>query len=201
MPLTSATKLRAIWGVCILIVLVSYCAIVLPEHRAIERVQEQARDLYDLANRNERIAAQAPAIDAEFRRVSDEIARLAGASGSSTTARVIGALDDERRRFGVRVMSINPDAGTTSEQTQGARETLRAQDVAIELRGKFVDVVRAVADLTRGETLVGVRSIALNVVASAAEGSPELRASVTASVYALDPNWKEGNADASRSLR
>ncbi|HEY9085240.1 MAG TPA: hypothetical protein VIN40_04790 [Candidatus Tyrphobacter sp.] len=195
-------NVRIAWGLCIGAVLIAYCAVVIPERREIGRLQERARSLYDTANRNERILAHAGVAEAERRSIAEEIVRLAGVQGTSIQSHILATLDQEARRFHVRVIALNPGAPVTiPARTRDTHDPLHPQDLAIELEGKFGGLVQTLADLTRGEALIGVRSITLNVVDSGGEGSPDLRASVTARAYMLDADWKEGESDASRAAR
>ncbi len=200
-PMTAAAKLRAAWGVSIFAILLAYVAVVVPERREIEQVQQRARNLYDVANRNERIVAETPMVEAERRNVEGEIESLVGALGAAPISLTLATLERENRRFGVRVISVSPGVAVAPPaRNRDAHDPLHVQDLALEVQGKFGDIVQVIGDLSRDEALIGVRSVALDVARGAEQGSPELQASLTASVYTLDPNWKE-DADASRSLR
>lgn len=191
------SKLRMAWTFCVLGAVVVYGVVVLPVHREIEKAQGEARHLYDLANRNERIVAQEPAVGAALRRIRNEIVRFAGAPRDSTASELLDVLDHESRNAGVRVIGVNPSAAATPSP----RAALDSEDLVIDLQGKFSSIVAFVADLTDAKPLLGIRSISLNVSQEAVHGSPDLRAAVTARLYHLDENWREHELDASRAVR
>jgi Tfp pilus assembly protein PilO len=153
----AATQLRIAWLVIALVAILGFASIVLPAQRAIASIQSHAADLADLAARNEALLARLDSLEQTRARVRRDLERLTGKIGAGrSTVAVLHVLENEAGRNHLTISSIAP-AGEGSPASRPDRE----EDVAVSLRGRYRDVMAAVADVPRHDALVEVESVGL----------------------------------------
>jgi Tfp pilus assembly protein PilO len=173
-----AARVRAAWLSVALAASLGFAGAIAPAERRIAAIESRAADLAELASRNEALAANARAAEAERARIRGEIDRLAGKGnpGRATVA-VLRILADEAARNHLTLTGIAPSGDVAPRRT-----ALREEDVEISLRGRYRDVMEAVADLSRRDALVEVRGVSLARV-DAHQLFPSVDATVRAALY------------------
>jgi Tfp pilus assembly protein PilO len=179
----AAAQVRVAWLVVALASVLGFAAIVLPAQRRIAAIEERAAGLADLAARNEALLARLDSLEQTRARVRRDLERLSGKIGSGrTTVAVVHVLEDEAGRSHLTITGIAP-AGDEPSAPHAQRE----EDVAVSLRGRYRDVMAAIADVSRHDALVEVQSVALTRV-----DTRQLFPSVDATVrVALYPDVKD----------
>ncbi len=156
----AAAQLRIAWLVVALVAVLGFASIVLPAQRRIASIQSHAADLADLAARNEALLARLDSLEQTRTRVRRDLDRLTGKIGAGrTTVAVLHVLEDEAGRNHLTISAIAP-AGEGPPASRPGRE----EDVAVSLRGRYRDVMAAIADVPRHDALVEVESVALTRV-------------------------------------
>jgi Tfp pilus assembly protein PilO len=156
----AAAQVRIAWLVVALAAVLGFVSIVLPSQRRIAAIQSHAAELADLAARNEALLARLDSLEqtrTRVRRDLDHLTKKVGA-GQATVA-LLRVLEDEAGRNHITISGIAP-AGEESSAPRHDRE----EDVAVSLRGRYRDVMTAIADIPRHDALVEVQSIALTRV-------------------------------------
>ena len=179
---TAVGQVRIAWLVVALAAVLGFASIVLPAQRRIAAIEERAAGLADLAARNEALLARLDSLEQTRTRVRRDLERLSGKIGTGrTTVAVLHVLEDEAGRNHLTITGIAP-AGEEPSAPRAQRE-----DVAVSLRGRYRDVMGAIADVTRHDALVEVQSVALTRV-----DTRQLFPSVDATVrVALYPDVKD----------
>jgi Tfp pilus assembly protein PilO len=156
----AAAQLRIAWLVVALVAVIGFASIVLPAQRRIASIQSHAADLADLAARNEALLARLDSLEQMRARVLRDLDRLTGKIGAGrTTVAVLHVLEDEAGRNHLTISAIAP-AGEEPPASPPGRE----EDVAVTLRGRYRDVMAAIADVPRHDALVEIESVALTRV-------------------------------------
>jgi Tfp pilus assembly protein PilO len=149
-----------------------YAGIVAPAQARLRQVAFQAHELYDLANRNERMLANYRALEAARARVRRDLRMLAGESGEDkATLSSLRLLQREAKTYRTSVLGLEPE---TSATKIAGESSLR-----ITLLGSYRDVLALVADVTRHDALVEIESVRLE----AAREAKGVTASVTATLF------------------
>ncbi len=179
---TAVGQVRIAWLVVALAAVLGFASIVLPAQRGIAAIEERAAGLADLAARNEALLARLDSLEQTRTRVRRDLERLSGKIGTGrTTVAVLHVLEDEAGRNHLTITGIAP----TAEEPSAPRA--QREDVAVSLRGRYRDVMTAIADVTRHDALVEVQSVALTRV-----DTRQLFPSVDATVrVALYPDVKD----------
>jgi Tfp pilus assembly protein PilO len=180
---TAAGQLRIAWLVVALLAVLGFASIVVPAQRRIAAIEERAAALADLAARNEALLARLDSLEQTRTRVRRDLERLSGKIGTGrTTVAVLHVLEDEAGRNRLTITGIAPDGEEPS-----APRAQHEEDVAVSLRGRYRDVMAAIADVSRHDALVEVQSVALTRV-----DTRQLFPSVDATVrVALYPDVKD----------
>jgi Tfp pilus assembly protein PilO len=152
--------LRIAWLVLALVAAIGFVSIVLPAQSRLASIQSHAADLSDLAARNEALLARLDSLEQTRTRVRRDLERLTGKIGAGrSTVAVLHVLDDEASRNHLTISGIAPAGDEPSAPRQD-----REEDVAVSLRGRYRDVMTAIADVPRHDALVEVQSVALTRV-------------------------------------
>jgi Tfp pilus assembly protein PilO len=156
----AAAQLRIAWLVVALVAVIGFASIVLPAQRRIASIQTHAANLADLAARNEALLARLDSLEQTRARVRRDLDRLTGKIGAGrTTVAALHVLEDEAGRNHLTISAIAP-AGEEPPASRPSRE----EDVVVTLRGRYRDVMAAIADVPRHDALVEVESVALTRV-------------------------------------
>ena len=156
----AGAQLRIAWLVVALVAVLGLASIVLPAQRRIATIQAHAADLAELAARDEALLARLDSIEQTRTRLRHDLERLAGKIGAGrATVAVLHVLEDEAGRNHLTISSIAPSGDEPAATHRGGEE-----DVAISLRGRYRDVMNAIADVPHGDALVEVQSVALTRV-------------------------------------
>ncbi|HTX60396.1 MAG TPA: hypothetical protein VMH02_12080 [Verrucomicrobiae bacterium] len=172
-----ASSRRAAWYGVGLLALLLYGGIVAPAERRLGAIATQTGELYDLAARDERLAADLGNLQAARDRVEAEIARFSRTGGGQAAAAALATLAGETKSGRVCLTSVkrSPDATDPA----GASD-----DLTIALRGRYRDVLAAIADIPRQGALMEVRSVSLSRASGSAVAIfPPVEAEVRATVY------------------
>jgi Tfp pilus assembly protein PilO len=154
MTQTAAAQLRIAWLAIVLGAVMGFATIVLPAQRRIASIESHAADLADLAARNEALLARLDSIEQTRTRVRADLDRLAGKIGAGrTTIAVLHVLEDEGKRNHVTISGIAP----ASDQTSGLPQV--KEELAVSMRGRYRDVMGAIADIPQHDALVEVESV------------------------------------------
>ncbi|HTA38339.1 MAG TPA: hypothetical protein VK760_04660 [Candidatus Acidoferrales bacterium] len=153
----AVAQLRVAWLAVALVVVLGFAAVVLPAQRRIAAIEAHAGDLADLADRNEAVLARLESLERTRTRVRRDLARLAGKAGSGkATVAALHVLEGEAGRNHLIISGIAP-----ANDDVAAAHREGEEDVAVSLRGRYRDVMNAVADLSRHDALVEVRAVSL----------------------------------------
>ena len=183
----AAAQVRIAWLVVVLAAVLGFACIVLPAQRRIAAIEEHAAGLGDLAAQNEALLARldSPRWKQTRTRVRRDLRALIGEDRRGK--------DDRCRspRLGRRSRSQpcydRRHLHRPATQPSAPRAWPREEEVAVSLRGRYRDVMNAIADLPRHDALVEVRSVSLTRV-----DARQLFPSVDATVrVALFPDVKE----------
>lgn len=166
------------WLVVALAAAIGFASIVLPAQRRIAAVEEHAAGLADLAARNEALLARLDSLEQTRTRVRRDLEHLSGKIGTGrTTFAVLHVLEDEAGRNHLTITGIAPGG-----EEPAAPRAQREDDVAVSLRGRYRDVMAAIADVSRHDALVEVQSVALTRV-DARQLFPSVDATVRVALY------------------
>jgi Tfp pilus assembly protein PilO len=158
------SALRTAWLGIAAAGLAGYLGIVAPAERNVRALLRQGDDLYQLANRNERMLVQEKALGELQERVRRDVRELAA---ENTPARAALALIELLEREGAqRNVSVG---GFSPEEAAAAGDD--AQRIALSVHGRYEDVVPFVGDLTRQRPLVEVEGVELSRRSEDAGGS------------------------------
>jgi hypothetical protein len=155
------TQVRIAWLIVLLVAAVGFSAIVLPGEQGVAAIETHAGRLADLAAQNEALVRRMPSLETTRTRVRDDLRRLAGKTDSGRVAvALLRVLDDEAHRNHVTISGIAPASGPA------AGASTAEEDVDVSLRGRYRDVMGAIADVPHHDVLVEVRSVSLARVES-----------------------------------
>jgi Tfp pilus assembly protein PilO len=175
---TAAGQVRIAWLLVALAAALGFASIVLPAQRRVAAIEERAAGLADLAARNEALLARLDSLEQTRTRVRRDLERLSGKMGTGrTTVAVLHVLEDEAGRNHLTITGIAP-AG----EEPSAPRLQREEDVAVSLRGRYRDVMAAIADVSRHDALVEVQSVALTRV-DTRQLFPSVDATVRVALY------------------
>jgi hypothetical protein len=170
------SQVRVAWLVVALVAAIGFCAIVLPGEQRIAGMEQHAAALADLAERNEALVIRAASLERTRSRVLDEVRRLTGKGGSGRAAvGLLQVLDGEAKRSHVTIFGIAPAGGPASRP--GAED-----DVDISLRGRYRDVIGAIADVPHHDVLIEIQGVSLARVDSR-QLFPSVDATIHAALY------------------
>lgn len=176
--MTNATQSAAgtwAWICVVALALGGYFGGIAPAEKRLRTVSADAHDLYDLANRNERLLRAATGLSDARARVALDVARLAAVHGSgSATLRTLELLRREGSHAHVTIVSITPDAPNAAAETTGS------EALTIGVHGAYRNVLAAIADVSRHEVLLDISDA---VLAAAAAGPGEVDATLHATLY------------------
>jgi Tfp pilus assembly protein PilO len=190
MTQTAATQLRVAWLAIVLVAVVGFATIVLPAQRRIASTESRAADLADLAARNEALLARLDSIEQTRSSVRSDLDRLAGSVGPGrTTVAVLHVLEDEGKRNHVTISSIAP----ASDETSGVPQA--KEELAVSLRGRYRDVMAAIADVPRHDALVEIESVGV-ARANTRALFPSVDATVRVALYRDVKDLAKENANA-----
>lgn len=178
---------RAGWFAVAVLVFGGYLTLVAPAERRVRTVAFQAHELYELANRNERLLKNAAGLQAADQRVARDLADLTARKDETTIAvATLGLLRAAEKRHRVFVVSLAPaERSITLERG--------SENVTLVLRGAYRDVLEAIAELSRGDVLLEIDDVALTQAFGNA-GSPLVDATIGATIYdRIEPLMKEKN--------
>ncbi|MEO6835925.1 MAG: hypothetical protein ABI231_08475 [Candidatus Tumulicola sp.] len=165
------------WLLVAALALGGYGAIVAPGERRARAMDDRARDLYQLANRNDRLLKNAAGLDAARHRVARDVAQLSAASGAARTMlATLRLLRTEGSRFRVVISGLSPGERSGAPAGEGY------EDVTIALRGAYRNVLGTIADLSRHDVLVEVHDVALAQTSSGL-GANSVAATIHATLY------------------
>jgi Tfp pilus assembly protein PilO len=150
-------QVRLAWMAVALTALLGLVAVVLPGQRRIAAIEARSSDLADDASRNEALIARLDSLEQTRLRVRRDLDRLAGhVGGGKAMVAALHVLENEAGRNHLSISSIAPAA----EQPVASHPT-GEEDITVTLRGRYRDVMNAIADAPRHDALLEVRSIAL----------------------------------------
>jgi len=151
------SQLRIAWSIVACTAIAGFAAVVAPAERRIGALEAHAAELAALADRNAALVARIGSLEQTRSSVHAELARLAGAGGRGRiAASILSLLDGEARGHHVSVTSIAPASAQPS-----ARDSGREEDVSVTLRGRYRDVMAAVADVPHHDVLIEVLDVSL----------------------------------------
>lgn len=149
-----------------------YAGIVAPVQARLREVAFHAHELYDLANRNERMLVNHRALEAARARVRRDLRMLAGESGEGkATLSALRLLQREARTHRASVLGFEPETSATAITGES--------NLRITLRGSYRDVLALIADVTRHDALLEIVSVRLE----AARDAKGVTAKVATTLY------------------
>jgi Tfp pilus assembly protein PilO len=152
----AATQLRVAWLALALAAVAGFATIVLPAQRRIAAIESRSGDFAELAARDEAVLARLDSIEQTRTRVRRDLDRLAGKVGTGrTTVAVLHVLENEAARNHLVISGIAPASDDT------ASASAKEEELTVSLRGRYRDVMAAVADIPRHDALVEVQSAGL----------------------------------------
>jgi len=153
-----------------------YIGIVFPGQQRLRAIAFRSHELYDLTNRNQRMAAHAPELRRAASRVRVDLERLAARNGTGATAlAAVTLLERETSAHNVTLLGFAPAAGTHATDDSG--ET----DLTITLRGAYRDLLKVIAALSGRNVLLELLDTHLS--AAAEDGSFGVEATIHARLY------------------
>ena len=158
--------------------------------QAIQSSNSRTQILYARTLANERTIREASSLRRIQRVAETDLHRIArNLSRSITTARLLLVLENSAAAHHAIIVGVEPQqtaAIPPFESSPLANGRLPHDDVIIRLQGKFADILRFVASLSRQPTLVGVgdTELALTQPADSAV-NPTLDATIKATLYRL----------------
>jgi Tfp pilus assembly protein PilO len=174
----ATTQLRIAWLAVALAALLGYVTAIAPAQQRIASIESHAAELADLAARNEVLVQRLGALEQTRARVRDDLRRLGGKGDAGRVAvALLQVLQGEAARNHLTISSIAPASEEPAAHASGGEE-----DVAVTLRGRYRDVMAAIADVPHHDVLVEVRSVRLARVASR-EMLPSVDATIQAALY------------------
>lgn len=180
-PFGGTNDVRIGWILAIVLAVGGYAGIVAPAQRGVRAITVRARDLYELADHNERLLTNAAGLSAARRRVARDVAELSLESTSVTTAiATVRLLRSEERREGIVVSALSPNERTDTATPETGEDG--SEDVTIAMRGPYRNVLGAIADLSKNAVLLEVRDAALVQAANDATAR-DVDATVRATLY------------------
>ena len=148
--------LRLAWLALLVLAILAYLAVIAPSEARLRTIAFRARELHDLANRNERLRGRAgDVIQAELRVRRDLDRLVAENTAARATLAALRLLRRVCERHHVVVAGLSPAASGDAAHDG-------KQDVGITLHGRYRDVVGTVTDLSRGDVLVGISGALFN---------------------------------------
>ncbi len=167
---------RIAWTIVLALAVGGYLTLLVPAARRVRTTESRARDLYHLANRNERVASDAGQLRAASWRVARDVAELAAQRNeAATTLAALRVLRIETDRFHVILAGFGPADRVAASSSE-------SQDVRISLHGSYRAVLSAIADLSKRNVLLEVREVSLSRAAGPF-GLPEVDATIRATLY------------------
>lgn len=168
---------RWAWLLAGTVALIGYALVVAPYERRLQAVEFHAHELYDLANRNERMYRERQTLLAAQTRVESDLKRLAGTNSSGkATLSTLELLRREAAWHHALVTGVTP-ADSNDAVDSGA------QAIDIKLHGAYRDILRIVADLSRHDLLIEVGDAELAAAPSDLGSAPDVDATVHATVF------------------
>lgn len=164
------------WLGVIALGVMGYAAIVAPSEREVHATAIESSNVYELAERNERMLQRGSAIAAAATRVRRDLSELRGKAGAGKPAlELLSFLDAESRRQHVSFGGIVP-----SERDAPASGMQR---VSLTLEGAYDDVLQVVSDLTTQRAIVGVESVQLSRASHVEGEESAIDASVSTTLF------------------
>jgi hypothetical protein len=174
----AVTQLRMAWMLVALTAALGFAAVVAPSERRLSDIESHAQQLDELATRNEALLGRLGDLEQTRARVRGDLQRLAGKGNAGKVAvAVLKILEEEAARNHLTISSLAPASGVSA--TQGPP---REEDVAVLLRGRYRDVMTAIADVPRHDVLAEVQSVSLARVESR-QTFPSVDATVHVALY------------------
>jgi Tfp pilus assembly protein PilO len=174
----AASQLRVAWLVVSLVAALGFAGVVAPAQQRIAALEAHAAELADLATRNEALLLRLGSLERTRNRVRSDLQRLGGKGGGGRVAvAALQVLEDEAARNHLTISSIAPAGEPLSN---GAER--REEDVSISLRGRYRDLMVAIADVPRHDVLLEVQSVTLESVATR-QVFPSVDATIRAALY------------------
>jgi hypothetical protein len=144
------------WMLAVVLAIGGYEAVVAPAAARVRSIVAHAHDMYEIANRTDRLLRDANGVTAARSRVERDVARLAARGESAMTMlATIRLLQEEARRHRVVIAGLSPGERDAATNRKGSA------DVTIAMRGTYRNVLEAVADLSKGDVLIDIRDVAL----------------------------------------
>lgn len=166
---------EAAWLGVALCALAAYGLLLLPAQRRLAASVARTQDLYETAQRNADVLARAPGLTDVRDRVQRDLALLSGRRGPATaTLATLVLLENLSARAGIAVVSVSPTAAQATADPAGVRQ------VTIAMRGRYRNVLAAIADLSRHRVLLEVAHVTLSAGANV---RLDVDASVQAAIY------------------
>lgn len=178
---------KPLWVASITAAVLLYGSVIIPEQRALARVELQAQTLYEAADSDERIVSQEAKIARARAAITTQIE--SAIAGPTAAAAMLDALDADSRRFDVKVVALHPRVAA-SPQSVKPLDPLTQSGLTIDLEGSYASILRFIAEISETYPLLSVDGVALES-AGAQDNSLKLHATVDASAYELSVNWKE----------
>ncbi|HTU82237.1 MAG TPA: hypothetical protein VMF61_08915 [Candidatus Acidoferrales bacterium] len=184
MRLTAAEALRLAWLAWGALALAAFVTVVQPAQGRLRALASQSHDLYDLANRNDRLRAAAGDLARAQRDVARDLRALAeqNTQGRATLAalRVLQRISVSQRV-------------AVAELTHKAAAGTHGPDVGtVGLQGRYRDVVAAIAALSQGDALVEVDSADLR----REQAGDDIAATVAVTIYRGTDGLTKGEPNA-----
>ncbi len=168
---------RLAWLIVGALGIAGYALIVAPGERHLAATEFHAHELYELANRNERMLQDRDRLVAARNRVERDIRTLTGRDNEGRISlAALRLLDAETQAHHVIVSGFAPE-------TSDSPDSGRIEDESIELRGAYRDVIAAVADLSRHDVLLEVDEAKIVGGSAKFAGNATVDATVQARLY------------------
>ncbi|GAC1501887.1 MAG: hypothetical protein NVS1B14_06480 [Vulcanimicrobiaceae bacterium] len=156
---------RAAW-LCAMAGCIGCVVVALVFEPRIDAAARRARNYHDRATINRRIAQAAPAVRIAERRILG-LLETARVNPKTPAAAILRRLEALSARFHVTVIFVHPQRAA-----QGRFKGLTLEEqLAIRLRGRFIDLMRFVAELPASGMLLGIGGLDVSSKAAAASGS------------------------------
>ncbi len=153
-----------------------------PSTLAIDALQRHGREAYEQTRDDDAILARGSGLVAMRARVGAELARFARRRQNGLL--IAGTLQDVYQiavRHHARIVKIAPDA---SAAIQDRRAVLEASGgLTIVLRGRYPDLIACIAEVARGDVILGLSRVELSLADGDDHEHPLLDATLHTTVY------------------
>lgn len=174
---STAAQVRIGWMLVAALALGGYFGVLIPGEQKVQAIEDRAHDLYRLANRNGVMLTRAAGFISARERIAREIKKLSGRQDpAATTLAIVHLVRNVESRNHVEFAGLFP------EKPDDPRAAADLQALTIQLTGRYGNVLRAIADLSKHDPLVDISDVSLTA-ATDDLGFPDVAATIHVTVY------------------